>query len=232
MRCPGPIVLAAAMLFAANSPAQQNLAELQRTFESEWKQLGSGSESNQKQRQELLQRHAGMLAQFLTDKAKGDDRWNGRLMLADLRVALADQAGAKTALQAIDAEQAPGLVLLTGADMAGRLGLPDLRARWIDAALQKGGKLEERMAMARVLMTLLREVKRGEAVIEQALAAAKDDEARATVLWHRADCIREREDLPENAYFDALDQLAKDLPNTWYGGIDRDRSAASKFQLG
>jgi peroxiredoxin len=92
--------------------------------------------------------------------------------------------------------------------------------------------LAERLAMARELMTELREVERGERIFTAALAAAADDEARAEIRFARATAIRAREDLPENSYYVELERLAADLPATRYGSIARDRAAASQFKLG
>src|SRR5262249_55665837 len=121
---------------------------------------------------------------------------------------------------------------LTAADLVSKVGDKPGREQLIAKALAKQAPLEERMAMARVLMTLLHEVERGEKIFSDALAAAGDDEARALVRWHRADALRTREDLPDNSYFDALDKLAQDLPNTYWGSVARDRSRASQWKLG
>ncbi|MCA8977963.1 MAG: TlpA family protein disulfide reductase, partial [Planctomycetes bacterium] len=59
-----------------------------------------------------------------------------------------------------------------------------------------------------------------------------DDEGRALVRWHRADALRDREDLPENAGFDELEKLADDLPDTYWGGVARDRLRATRLGRG
>ena len=86
--------------------------------------------------------------------------------------------------------------------------------------------------MARLLMTVLREIPAGEEVFAQALAAAGDDEQRSFVRWHKADALRDREDLPENAAFEALEQLARDLPATYWGSVAKDRLRAAQLQPG
>jgi peroxiredoxin len=216
----------------AAGAAAQSLGELQRRFAGEMRALQTGdSTPSREQVQKLLQQQATTLAAFIKEQ-KGIDRCNGILMLTDLRVGAGDQAGAVEALQQMDANEAPALVLLTAAEMASRLGQKELRGKWIDAALAKEAPFEQRMAMGRVLMTLLREPERGEKLFAEALAAQKDDEGRANVRWHHADAVREREDVAENAYFDELEKLSKELPATYFGGVAKDRLLASKFQVG
>jgi peroxiredoxin len=180
----------------------------------------------------LLGRQIEVLRTFLTAEATGDDRWNGRLMLADLLLARGDRRGAGAALRGIDAAAAPALLLVTAATMAQHLDLRDLRDGWVAAAQQKVAPLPDRLAMARLLMTVLREIEAGEKVFAAALQAAGDDEQRAFVRWHRADALRDREDLPDNAGFEELDKLAKDLPATYWGSVARDRLRATQLEVG
>jgi len=227
------IPLLAAALSCQTVPAVRTLADVQRAFAAQREALYAGEKApTREQELDLLRRQAQELDAFVAHEAAGDDRWNGRLMLADLRLGLREREPAIAALRGIDAAEASGLLLLTAADMAARVNERDLRDRLVDQALQRPAPLEERLAMARLLMTLLREVPRGEKLVADALAEAKDDEQRALVRWYQCDAIRAREDLPENSYFDALDKLAKELPDTYYGSIARDRSAASQFTIG
>jgi len=233
MRCIAVIPILAAALSCQTVPAVRTLADVQRAFATQREALYAGEKSpTRDQELDLLRRQAKELDAFVAHEAAGDDRWNGRLMLADLLLGLREREPAIAALRGLDATQASGLLLLTAADMAARVGERELRDRLVDQALQRPAPLEERLAMARLLMTLLREVPRGDKLVAEALAAAKDDEQRALVRWYQCDAIRAREDLPENSYFDALDKLAKDLPDTYYGSIARDRSAASQFTVG
>lgn len=241
MRSCTVLLLPAALLFLATPPSAQEtpeaprrtLAELEAAFAAQREKLYAGEgHPTAEQEAELLRRHEGELAAFVAREAQGDDRWNGRLMLADLRTLMRNAEGATDALEGIDPAAAPGLVLLAAADMAARLDQRPLRDRFVAAALGKDAPFEERMAMGRVLMTLLLEVERGEAIFREALEAAGDDEQRARVRWHRAEAIREREDLPENSYYKELEELHRDLPDTYYGGVARDRCAASQFTIG
>jgi len=221
--------------------AQTTLSSVQRRFGDEARRLETTSPT-QEQRTELLDRQVAELQQFLTKEAAGDDRWNGRLMLADMQLARAAQsspeqqvkyrAAAATALCAIEASQAPPMVLVTAADMAQHLNLKDQRKQWIEAALAKPAPLPDRLAMARMLMTRLQEVKQGEAVFDGALKAATDDEEKAFVRWHRADALRDREDLPDNAAFDELEKLKNDLPKTYWGDVAKDRLRATRLRPG
>lgn len=231
------------LLLASNLPllAQRSLAELQDQFTREARDLAARQQADRdpaaeerqaKARDELLADHIRRLRTFVGSAAAGDDRWNGRLMLADLMLAAGDRKGAATPLQEIDAKQAPALLLVTAATMAQRLNLLDLRKAWVEAALAKEAPLADRLAMARLLITVLVEVEKGEALFTAALAQAKDDEQRAFVRWHRADAMRDREDLPENAAFDELGKLADELPNTYWGSVARDRLRATMLRPG
>lgn len=230
------------LLLASNLPllAQRSLAELQDQFTREARDLAARQQADRdpaaderqaKARDELLADHIRRLRTFVASAA-GDDRWNGRLMLADLMLAAGDRKGAATPLQEIDAKQAPALLLVTAATMAQRLNLLDLRKTWVEAALAKEAPLADRLAMARLLITVLVEVEKGESLFAAALAQAKDDEQRAFVRWHRADAMRDREDLPENAAFDELGKLADELPNTYWGSVAKDRLRATMLRPG
>ncbi len=227
-----PVLLAPALLAQA-VPVARTLHDVQRAFAEQRDRLYAGSAiPTREQELELLRRQTAELQAFVDHEAAGDDRWNGRLMLADLSLGLRDRPTAIAALRGLDPTVAPPLLLLTAADMAARLDQTELRDRLVDQALQRPAPLPERLAMARILMTLLREVARGDKIFADALAAATDDEQRALVRWHQCDAIREREDLPENSYFTALEQLAKDLPGTYHGSVAKDRCAASQFTIG
>ena len=211
--------------------AQRTLADLQQQFIAESQRLAA-SQPSAEQRQQLLAKHCTELQTFLAGPAQGDDRWNGRLMLGDLQLARGDRKAAGEALRGIDAAAAPALLLITAATMAQHLALRELRDQWIAAALAKSAPLPDRLAMARMLMTVLLEVDKGEGLFTAALATAGDDEQRAFVRWHRADALRDREDLPENAGFDELEKLAKDLPATYWGSVAKDRLRATQLRLG
>ncbi|MEY4672354.1 MAG: AhpC/TSA family [Planctomycetota bacterium] len=228
-----PRVLTSAVLLilAPLAAAQETFARLQQRFGMQWEQLQRAESPTREQRATLMEQQERELAAFL-EQARGDDRWNGRLMLADIRIGRGNRKGALEALAAVDRSEASGMLLLTAAEMAQRLQDKPLRAALVEAAMAQKAPLEERMAMARVLMTLLREVPLGERIFAEALAAAKDDAARAEVRWHQCDAIREREDLEENSYYVALEKLAAELPDTYWGGIARDRLKASKFGVG
>lgn len=232
----GRMIRAAALsllpLLAAALPAQSTLAELQQRFVKESQALDASGAGAGERRDALLARHTEELRTFVTSVAAGDDRWNGRLMLADLLLARRNREAAIAALRGIDGKQAPALLLATAATMAQHLGLKTLRDEWVAAARGKDAPLPDRLAMARMLMTVLQEIPAGEEIFAQALAAAADDEQRSFVRWHQADALRDREDLPENAAFEELEKLAKDLPATYWGGVAKDRLRASQLQPG
>ncbi|MBL8755756.1 MAG: redoxin domain-containing protein [Planctomycetes bacterium] len=226
-------IAAAFPLFVATAAltAQNSLADLQQQFAGEAMAL-AGRNPTREQREQLLARHTERLAQFVAGTAQGDDRWNGRMMLAELRLQAGDRKGAGEVLAAIDPDQAPALVLVTAATLAQHLGNKELRTRQIEAGVGKPAPLADRLAIARLLTTVLVEVKRGEKVFTEALAAATDDEQRALVRFHRADSMRDREDLPGNESFDELGKLAQDLPGTYWGSVAKDRLAATDLKVG
>lgn len=235
VRAPSFRVVAVATLFAAcaSALAQSPFDELKRTFDKQRDELYAKKPlPTQAQEEALRQQQTKALEQFLAQEAKGDDRWLGAQYLAEMRMQQRDREGAKQALQGIDADAASGMVLLTTAELLARLGDKARRDELVQKALAKKCSLDERLAMAGVLMTLLREVPAGEKIFAEALAAAADDEARGLVRWRYAETLRGREDLPENAYFDALEKLAKELPKTYWGSVAHDRNLASQFRLG
>tara|TARA_R110002072_G_scaffold46591_1_gene128786 strand:+ start:28585 stop:29700 length:1116 start_codon:yes stop_codon:yes gene_type:complete len=215
----------------ASLTAQQSLKELEMRFRGEMQQLDANSPTRQQQ-DELFNRHVAQLRTFLQSTAKGDDRWNGRLWLAELELVRGKRQEATEVLKEIDADQAPGMVLVSGASMAQHLNLVQLRDEWVQKSVTKDAPLLDRMAMARLLMTVLREIELGEGLFTKALANAKDDEEKAFVMWHRADALRDREDLPENTGFDELEKLAKALPETYWGSVAKDRLRATRLRVG
>jgi|688.fasta_scaffold319440_2 hypothetical protein len=230
-------------LLVAASPAQKTLVEVQQRFVRESQELDAAladpqrpqpadASTTRQRRDALLARHTDELRAFVTEVATGDDRWNGRLMLADLLMARREREAAIAALRGIDGKEAPALLLATAATMAQHLGLKSLRDEWVAAARGKEAPLADRLAMARLMMTALREIPAGEEIFARSLAAAADDEQRAFVRWHKADALRDREDLPENAGFEELDKLARDLPTTYWGSVAKDRLRATQLQPG
>ena len=217
--------------FAAALPAQQSLAELQKQLAADAQRLDA-ERPTREQRDQLLGRYVEKLRTFLDKDARGDDRWNGRLMLADMLLQRGERDAAGTALKGIVAAEAPALLLVTAATMAQHLGQKAEREALLAAALEKPAPVADRLAMARLLMTVLHEVERGEQVFTAELAAAGDDEQRAFVRWHRADALRDREDLPDNTGFDELEKLAKDLPGTYWGSVAKDRLRATQLKVG
>jgi hypothetical protein len=225
------VALAALAALAGALPAQdESFAALQQRFRTEAQQLGSSSPTREQQ-DALLAKHLGELNAFVA-KARGDDHWNGRLMLADLLLVAGKREEARQALAGIDPAQAPALLLVNAAAMAPHVGLADRREAWLQAAIERPASSEERLAMARLLCLTLHDVTRGEQVFATELGKAKDDEARALVRFHRADTMRDREDLPDNAGWEELEKLAKDLPDTYWGGVAKDRFRAVQLRPG
>lgn len=224
-----------ALLASAPHPAQQRpgpspLDQMHEAFQQERLKLverGAGIDEQRK----LAAGFADKLETFL-GTAQGSDRFNGRLMLVDYRLVLGQRDKAKAALKGIDPNTSPALVLAAAAEFAGILQLDQDRKRYLDAALKAKAPFEERMALGMQLMTRLSEVEMGEQVFADARKAARDDEQRAKVGWFWAMAVREREDLPEDAHEKALEELAQALPDTYYGGVAKDRLRARALRPG
>lgn len=223
--------LAAAFLLLGTAAAQRTLDKLQAEFIAQSRKLAA-ERPNREQQQELLGRQIEQLQAFLANDARDADRWNGTLMLADLQLARGQRQAAGEALRRIDPAAAPALLLVSAAGMAQHLNLRELREAFVTAAVKKPAPLADRLAMARLLSTVLHEVDKGEAVFAAALEAATDDEQRALVRWHRADGLRDREDLSDNAGFEELEKLAAELPNTYWGSVAHDRLRATRLAVG
>lgn len=213
-------------------PAQgRTLESIQKQFEARRIELlrsGRGVEAHRALMRELAEE----LTKFLAGEAHGLDLHNGRVMLVDLYLALGEPDRARRELKRLDVDAAPALVLLAAAQLAGQLDMRAERAAWIEKAIAKPESLENRMAMAMQLMTVMQEVAKGEKIIADCLAAAKNDEERARVLWLAAEAQREREDLEDGAYDRMLEDLARKYPRTLWGGVARDRLRARAFEVG
>ncbi len=213
-------------------PPNRTLTDLERAFEEQRMALMQKPGNQMQNFREMITRHIAEVEQFLLHEARDNDRFNGRLMLVDMHMSLAQIEEARGALLKMNADESPALILLVAADIADRLGLGEQRGAWIDTALAKNTEFEERMEVARLLMTRLVEVDRGQAIFDSAMEEAQDDEQRAKVLWFQSLATREREDLAEGAYFDALEELGEKHPDTYYGGIAVDRGVAAEFRVG
>lgn len=210
-------------LAAQEQNKPRTLEDLDRSFRKEWQQArAAGGEFGLEQARVLVARHTETLRSFLDKEARGVEVFNGRLMLADLFLAVGRFKDAKEALGTLDAAACPAAILLNGAAMAKRMRLP-VADQWKQQALAKDAPFLDRMGMARLLMTVLEDAKAGEAIFAAARAAARDDEERARVDWFRALTWRAREDVPEEQWVQELEKLAKALPETRYGRIARDR---------
>jgi len=216
----------------AQQPAPpRTLAELRQQFAERMRAAAKADNRREAQRTALADQ-ARELESFLQHEAKGDDVFNARLMLVETNLALGEPERAKTALAALDSKTSPALALIAGAQLAQMLEMQEQRNAWVDAAIEKPATFVERMAVGMSLVTTLREVERGEKLFADAFSAAKDDEQRARVRWYQAEALREREDRPDEAYYEALEALAKEFPDTEFGGIARDRVAAAEHAVG
>lgn len=220
-------------LLAQQAPAPRRLQAVLAAFDAARAALYEGDKiPDRAAERDLLSRQLDELAAFLQHEASGDEVFETRLVLAERCLQLRERARAESVLVPMTEPACPPLLQLAAAEMAEALGKGELRAQLIDSALAKKTPLRTRLDVAAVLMSRLREPARGERIFEEAKEEAKGDDELAFVRWRQCAAIREREDLPENSYYEALDQLAKDLPQTRWGSIAKDRCLASEFALG
>ncbi len=176
--------------------------------------------------------HARKLQSHLQSGIQGEQLAHTRILLVQTTLHQGKREAAQKILTALAPSDTNALWLLRSAVLAEQMQLPAQRKQWVEAALRKKTGLSQRMQLAQMLMTELVEVEKGEAIFQQALKQAKDGGQRAEILWHRCTAIREREDLHETAYEESLNELAKQYPDTLYGGIAGDRYQALHFKVG
>lgn len=172
------------------------------------------------------------LREFLRHEAKAGEKCRTRFALVSLLMYSGRIEAAKATLGDFQVAIASGVLCAQAAAMAQDLQLPDKKALWITAALGKPGTFEERMELGSILMTALNETRKADSLFSAALKSAPDKAGKAKVTWYIAKATREREDLPEGAYEEALRNLALDFPGTRYGDIAADRIKAMDFKVG
>lgn len=182
--------------------------------------------------EKAIRSFASALRGFLENEARGEEVHETRFYLVSTLMGTNDIDEARKTLREFVPAKASILSCATAALLAGDIGMDEERNAWVDAATKKGGSFDDRMELGIMLMSALNEPERGEALFTDALDSAPDAEAKAQVLWHKARATREREDLPEGAYEEALSDLATELPNTRFGRIAGDRLKAMDFRVG
>ena len=182
--------------------------------------------------QAAVKKYEATLRKYLKHEAKGGEKCQTRFALVSLLMYSGRHDEAKATLIDFQVGTASSVLCAQAAAMAQDLQLPEKKKLWVQAALHKPGSFEERMELGAILMTALHEIKQAEALFDKELQAASDAEAKAKITWYIAKAIREREDLPEGSYENALQGLAKDFPRTRYGKIAADRIKAMDFKVG
>lgn len=189
------------------------------------------AEDPQKAYEAAMERVSKELAAHLK-KSRGKEQVATRFALLDLLLNRGRMDQGKALLEAFDPATAGPLSCAEAAIWASNLRMDNLRDRFLDAALQKEMPLADRMQIYSLIGAQMALPKRSEKLFGKALAAAESAEDKATVLWYQAAAIREREDLKEGSYDEALEKLAKAFPKTRYGRIAHDRLQAMAFQVG
>ncbi|MEO0480716.1 MAG: TlpA disulfide reductase family protein [Planctomycetota bacterium] len=227
-------IAASALCLGLSLTAQTSFSDLYREVLSERRELmrSSPERPTPAKVQELDRRHADRIEKWLERGPNGGDAANGRFLLVSIYQRLGQDEEAETTLTDLDVARTPPFELLVAARQAERLGLDDKREAWITEAIERPAPFEERARVATYLMTVLVEIDRGEAIFTSEFEKARDDEERARVRYYRCAAIREREDLPEGSYDTALEELGETYPDTYWGGIAKDRVRALGFQPG
>ena len=92
--------------------SQASLAQLEQRFSRDRDQLyAEGRRPSAEQELKLTAQHTEQLKTFLEQGASGDDRWSGRMLLADLYLMQRQRDQAKEALQSIDVAEASPVLL-------------------------------------------------------------------------------------------------------------------------
>lgn len=176
--------------------------------------------------------YVAALKEYLRDEAKGEEKNETRFALVGALLAANDPDEAKTVLKAFAPDKASALSCAGGAFLALQLQLKAEYEAWVKIAIAKKSSFADRMELGVQLMSHLLKPELGAKLFDAAIEAAKNDEDKAQVLWHRARATREREDVPEGSYETALGELAEQLPRTRFGRIAKDRLQAMEFKVG
>lgn len=172
------------------------------------------------------------LGEYLEHEAKGEEKHETRFQLVFAWMSAGKRRKAQKVLAEFDAAAASSVNCGEAAYLASTFRMTKEYEAWIEVALAKRSTLAERMELGILLMAKLRKPKLAETLFDTALRAAKGDTAKAEILWHRARATREREDVSDRAYDDALADLAERFPKTRFGVIARDRLLAMDFKIG
>lgn len=233
MRIAAALALLLTPALSQRPPDGRTLDQLLAAFAAQMDQLyEDGAAPTREQESALRARQLEEIESFVKHEARGDDRWRARALLAEMLLQTRQKERAVATIRALDADETPFQGAVRGAELAARVDETALRDALVARAKGSAKTPEERMDLARSMMTSLQLVRDGEALADAEIASAKDDEQRAYVRWLRCKAEREREDLPENAFHDALEKLGNDFPATRWGSVAKDRCAASQFGVG
>lgn len=232
-----PLILGSVLFLVGSLTAQSSFDELFRRIVSERRALAENSEARPTpaQRREQALKHVELVESFIGGGARGADKANARLFLTDLLRSLGEEERARETLAALETKETPPYELLAAAEAALMFrneALSEKAETWIQAAIDRPAPIEIRARVATFLMTRLVRVEAAESIFTTELERAKDDEQRARILFFRCAAIREREDLPEGSYEKELEELASEHPDTYWGGIARDRVRAFALRRG
>jgi peroxiredoxin len=172
------------------------------------------------------------LGEYLEHEARGEEKHETRFQLVFALMSGGKRDAAQKVLAKFDAGKASCVSCGEAAYLASTLSMGKEYEKWIVIALAKPASAVHRMELGVLLMSKLRKPKLGEKLFADALRAARGDEAKARVLWHRARATREREDVSDVAYDAALGEIAKRYPKTRFGAIAHDRLLAMDFKIG
>ena len=84
-------------------PPNRTLTDLERAFEAQRIALMRAPGNQMQNFRNMIGRHIAEVEEFLTNEARGNDRFNGRLMLVDMHMSLAQIEQARDALLKMNA---------------------------------------------------------------------------------------------------------------------------------
>jgi thiol-disulfide isomerase/thioredoxin len=209
----------------AASPAAARFQQMADQQSERMKGVGRDAE---KRNQALAERAKDLIA-FTAEFAKSPEANRARLEIAQVARTLKDNAdlakAAAAALEQYDPTVGDLQGLLTAANTANALELPDLKTKLVDQAVLRAKTIAERVELVTMLRQGMKDNDRADQVLAAAEAAAKTDEDKAELGLGKANLTRRANPKDKAPYQEALAAVAAQFPNTKAGKL-----AAAKIQ--
>ncbi len=187
-------------------------------------------------RAEALVARAADLEGFMKEFPKSAEANKARLEVCQIASMNKDNAElaakAKTALAAFDASESDRSTLMQAASLAGRMGMDDKKAQFVDQMVAGAKSIDDRMEVVMALKMGLKDEARADKVLAETEAAAKSDDDKAAVLMGKATMARRADPKNKAPYLDGLAELAKMYPKTKAGSLAASKIAAGNLKPG